>query len=165
MFNTFDLDIDVLTFDLSKRGQNDFPSKMSTRIRIQHTRKPPYTNFLKMYPKTRTQLKYEFYDLTIVTMLNTILCKTVQLATQCHVGILYINTCSGTFRYPCPTWKFAEFHYLQNVYGVTSAIWCHFYVCYVISQHCSLIITPLCQMMCKFELLLCMLDVYNTLSL
>ena len=91
MSNTFDLDIDVLTFDLSKRGQNDFPSKISTRIRIQHTRKPPYTNFLKMYPKTRTQLKYEFYALTIVTMLSTILCKTVQLATQCHVGILYIN--------------------------------------------------------------------------
>ena len=57
MFNTFDLDIDVLTFDLSKRGQNDSQSKTSTRIRIQHTRKPPDTNFLKMYPKTRTPIQ------------------------------------------------------------------------------------------------------------
>ena len=57
MSNTFDLDIDVLTFDLSKRGQNDSQSKTSTRIRIQHTRKPPDTNFLKMYPKTRTPIK------------------------------------------------------------------------------------------------------------
>ena len=132
-----------------------FSTPENPRIRI----------FSKCIRKLAPQLKYEFYALTIVTMLSTILCKTVQLATQGHVGILYINTCSGTFRNPCPTWKFADFHYLQNVYGETSAIWCHFYVCYVISQHCSLIITPLCQMMCKFELLLCMLDLYNTLSL
>ena len=56
MSNTFDLDIYVLTFDLSKQGQNDLKSKTSNRIRIQHTRKPPYTNFLKMYQNTRTPI-------------------------------------------------------------------------------------------------------------
>ena len=45
-----------LTFDLLKRGQKDPKSKSCKRIRIQHTRKPPYTNFLKMYTKTRTPI-------------------------------------------------------------------------------------------------------------
>ena len=70
-----------------------FSTPENPRIRI----------FSKCIRKLAPQLKYEFYALTIVTMLSTILCKTVQLATQGHVGILYINTCSATFRNPCPT--------------------------------------------------------------
>ena len=69
-----------------------FSTPENPRIRI----------FSKCIRKLAPQLKYEFYALTIVTMLSTILCKTVQLATQGHVGILYINTCSATFRNPCP---------------------------------------------------------------
>ena len=57
-----------------------FSTPENPRIRI----------FSKCIRKLAPQLKYEFYALTIVTMLSTILCKTVQLATQGHVGILYI---------------------------------------------------------------------------
>ena len=56
MYKTFDREIYVLTFDLSKSGQNGLKSKIFNRHRIQHTRKPPYTNFQQMYLKTRTPL-------------------------------------------------------------------------------------------------------------
>ena len=115
-----------LTFDLLKRGQKDSKSKSCKRIRIQHTRKPPYTNFLKMYTKTRTSIDFCKYcpdymrepDLKIVfcyiSQLNFLrkLLKfhqywsnfTKQTFVRMPINILHIFEFLKNYQFLCPFW-------------------------------------------------------------
>ena len=115
-----------LTFNLKKWGQNDPKSKSCKKIRINHARKSPYTNFLKMYTKTRTSIDFCKYcpdymrkpDLKIVfcyiSQLNFLrkLLKfhqywsnfTKQSCVLMPINILHIFEFLKNYQFLCPFW-------------------------------------------------------------